>query len=42
MAIEHPGTILARQFERGELLRRFLDLLRTVPPDALANPLHFV
>jgi predicted nuclease of predicted toxin-antitoxin system len=41
-AIEHLGIIVARQFEKGELLRRTLALLDTLTPESLANTLRFV
>ena len=40
--IEHPGIIMARQFEKGKLLRRTLALLQTLTPESLANTLRFV
>ncbi len=40
--IEHPGIIVARQFEKGDLLRRVLNLLRTLTPERLANTLRFL
>jgi predicted nuclease of predicted toxin-antitoxin system len=39
--IAHPGIIVARQFEKGELLRRTLALLDILTPDTLANTLRF-
>lgn len=38
----HNGIIVARQFEKGELLRRVLALLDSVSPEQLANTLRFV
>jgi predicted nuclease of predicted toxin-antitoxin system len=40
--IEHPGIIVARHFEKGELLRRTLALLGSLRPEQLANTLRFV
>jgi predicted nuclease of predicted toxin-antitoxin system len=40
--IEHPGIIVAAQFEKGVLLRRTLVLLQSVTPEQLANTLRFV
>jgi predicted nuclease of predicted toxin-antitoxin system len=40
--IEHYGIIVARQFDKGTLLRRTLDLLQTLSPEQLANTLRFV
>jgi len=40
--LPHAGIIVARQFEKGELLRRVLHLLETSTPDDLANTLRFV
>ena len=39
--IEHPGIIVSRRFEKGELLRRTRVLLETLTVDALANTLRF-
>lgn len=36
------GIIVARQFEKGELLRRVLQLLEQLTADDLANMLRFV
>jgi hypothetical protein len=38
----HAGIIVARQFEKGELLRRTLALLATLTPETLANTLRFI
>ncbi|MEW5869169.1 MAG: DUF5615 family PIN-like protein [Chloroflexota bacterium] len=40
--ISHHGIIVARHFEKGELLRRTLALLRSVTADQLANTLRFL
>ena len=40
--IEHPGVIVARHFEKGELLRRTIALLRSLTPEQLTNTLRFV
>ena len=40
--LPHAGIIVARQFEKGELLRRLLTLLATLTPEALANTLRFI
>ena len=40
--IEHPGISVARQFEKGKLLRRTPALLDTLTPESLANTLRFV
>ena len=40
--IWHPGVIVARQFEKGTLLRRTLTLLDSLTPEQLANTLRFV
>jgi hypothetical protein len=40
--IEHHGIIVGRHFEKGELLRRTLDLLSTLTPESLANTLRFI
>lgn len=39
--IEHCGVIVARQFEKGELLRRILALLDELTVETLANTLRF-
>jgi len=39
--ITHPGIIVARHFEKGELLRRTLALLGSLTPEQLANTLRF-
>lgn len=39
--IEHPGIIVTRRFEKGELLRRILALLETLTAESLANTLRF-
>ena len=36
------GVIVARQFDKGTLIRRTLILLQTLSPDNLANTLRFV
>jgi predicted nuclease of predicted toxin-antitoxin system len=38
----HAGIIVARQFEKGELLQRILHLLESLTADELANTLRFV
>lgn len=38
----HPGVIVARQFDKGTLLRRTLALLNTLTSESLANTLRFV
>jgi predicted nuclease of predicted toxin-antitoxin system len=38
----HAGIIVARQFEKGELLRRTLVLLEALTPETLANTLRFI
>lgn len=38
----HAGIIVARQFEKGKLLRRTLALLEILTPDQLANTLRFI
>lgn len=40
--IPHAGIIVARQFEKGELLRRIIALLTTLTPEMLANTLRFI
>lgn len=40
--IPHAGIIVARQFEKGELLRRLLALLETLTSATLANTLRFI
>jgi predicted nuclease of predicted toxin-antitoxin system len=40
--IPHAGIILARQFGKGELLRRTLALLKAVCRDDLENTLRFI
>jgi predicted nuclease of predicted toxin-antitoxin system len=40
--VGHPGIIVARQFEKGELLRRMLALLGALRPETLASTLRFV
>jgi predicted nuclease of predicted toxin-antitoxin system len=40
--IPHAGIIVARQFEKGELLRRTLALLETLTRENLANTLRFI
>lgn len=40
--IPHYGIIVARQFEKGVLLRRTLDLLESLSPAELANTFRFV
>lgn len=39
--IKHPGIIVSKRFEKGELLRRTLGLLRSVTAESLANTLRF-
>lgn len=39
---KHCGIIVARHFEKGELLRRTLALLNALTPQKLANTLRFV
>ena len=41
-SLPHAGIIVARQFEKGELLRRTTALLEAVTPEALANTLRFI
>ena len=38
----HAGIVVARQFEKGELLRRTLTLLETLTPETAANTLRFI
>lgn len=38
----HAGIIVARQFEKSELLRRTTALLATLTAEALANTLRFI
>ncbi|MDX9952715.1 MAG: DUF5615 family PIN-like protein [Anaerolineae bacterium] len=38
----HAGIVVARQFEKRELLRRVVALLETLTPEALANTLRFI
>ena len=38
----HGGILVARQFEKGELLRRALALLEPLTPETLANSLRFL
>ncbi len=38
----HAGIIVARQFKKGELLRRVTALLETLTPETLANTLRFI
>jgi predicted nuclease of predicted toxin-antitoxin system len=38
----HAGIVVARQFEKGELLRRTLILLETLTPETAANTLRFI
>jgi predicted nuclease of predicted toxin-antitoxin system len=38
----HPGVIVARQFDKGTLLRRTLALLKTLTSESLANTLRFI
>jgi predicted nuclease of predicted toxin-antitoxin system len=40
--LSHPGVIVARQFDKGTLLRRTLALLNSLTPEQLANTLRFV
>jgi predicted nuclease of predicted toxin-antitoxin system len=40
--IAHAGIIVARHFDKGELLRRTLALLDTLTSEQLANTLRFV
>jgi uncharacterized protein with PIN domain len=40
--LSHPGVIVARQFDKGTLLRRTLALLNSLTPEELANTLRFV
>jgi predicted nuclease of predicted toxin-antitoxin system len=40
--LSHPGVIIARQFDKGTLLRRTLALLNSLTPETLANTLRFV
>lgn len=40
--VPHVGIIVARQFEKGELLRRTLVLLETLTSATLANMLRFI
>ena len=40
--VSHCGIIVSRQFEKGELLRRVMRLLESLPPEQLANTLRFV
>ncbi len=40
--LPHAGIIVARQFEKGELLRRLRALLETLTPETLANTLRFI
>lgn len=40
--LPHAGILVARQFEKGELLRRLLALLETLTPETLANTLRFI
>jgi predicted nuclease of predicted toxin-antitoxin system len=39
--IEHPGIIVSKRFEKGELLRRTLRLLGSLTAETLANTLRF-
>jgi hypothetical protein len=38
----HAGIIVARQFEKRELLRRTLALLETLTPETLSDTLRFI
>jgi predicted nuclease of predicted toxin-antitoxin system len=38
----HAGILVARQFEKGELLRRTFALLQSLTPETLANMLRFI
>ena len=40
--ISHFGIIVARHFEKGELLRRALSLLDVLTPDQLSDTLRFL
>lgn len=40
--LTHAGIIVARQFEKGELLRRTLGLLESLATEELANTLRFI
>lgn len=40
--LTHAGIIVARQFEKGELLRRVLYLFELLRADDLANTLRFI
>ncbi len=40
--VNHPGIIVARQFEKGMLARRTLALLNSLSPEQIANTLRFV
>ena len=40
--LPHAGIIVARQFEKGELLRRVCHLFEALTADDLANTLRFV
>ncbi len=40
--LPHAGIIAARQFEKGELLRRVLHLFAALTADDLANTLRFI
>ncbi|MCB9430664.1 MAG: DUF5615 family PIN-like protein [Ardenticatenaceae bacterium] len=39
---EHCGIIVARQFDKGVLIRRTLDLLNALTAEQLANTLRFI
>jgi predicted nuclease of predicted toxin-antitoxin system len=40
--VSHFGIIVARQFEKGELLRKTHELLGSLTPEQMANTLRFV
>ena len=40
--LTHAGIIVARQFEKGELLRRALSLIESLTTEELANTLRFI
>jgi hypothetical protein len=40
--LNHPGIIVASQFDKGKLLQRTLALLKELTPEQLANTLRFV
>ena len=40
--ISHFGIIVARHFEKGELLRRTLSLLDAIMPEELSDTLRFL